>query len=514
MGNKIENNSPDTTIDIAPEKKTDLALGLKRGKLISYTKYNDMIYYKVLLEDLETYVYALNISPINYQAFPIARIIQKEYIIDGEYYAYLIQIDNTFNWCIIGVENNDYEKDTIKIKLAQNKYIKINQEEILLKFLQTELKINDEWAFLNNKKICVEPCQKEENTSPGENTSSIEKCSTHFLKTNLFPIKIFAEPTIILDKKYTNYQETYGILRLEFWNSELIYYKNYTLHAAKNYFSEFLLGPIGYLYEEGERVFLSPVATNLFFNRAMCGIPAFSLVEWNPTLGSPPIQGETLDEKVNNFIQYVKDYYPDEEEEIFYQYKNNTIYSILKDTNFEDYFYTNIINDYKLYYPIGVYEEPPTVKLIINDTVIDLDVVDLDNIEKENIAFKGRICLAKPSDDSDDTLIETRGYGINIFQEITEHLQPGLNNIRLEIFGTPISLYLINENYGEGKREVIISENPIKSCFITNPYKFYPNEIVYTNIPVFVGVASADYLIYNTKQKLIHYGIDNATINV
>ncbi len=497
MGNKIENNSPDTTIDIAPEKKTDLALGLKRGKLISYTKYNDMIYYKVLLEDLETYVYALNISPINYQAFPIARIIQKEYIIDGEYYAYLIQIDNTFNWCIIGVENNDYEKDTIKIKLAQNKYIKINQEEILLKFLQTELKINDEWAFLNNKKICVEPCQK------GENTSSIEKCSTHFLKTNLFPIKTLVDPTIILDKKYTNYQETYGNLRL-------ILFGNLELQVAKT-FSQFLLGPIGYLYEEGERVFLSPVATNLFFSRAMCGIPAFSLVEWGPALDPvldlPSIHGETLDEKVNNFIQYVKDYYLDEEE-FFYQYKNNTIYSILKDTNFEDYFYTNIINDYKLYYPIGVYEEPPIVRLIINDTVIYLDVVDLDNIEKENIAFKGRICLAKPSD---DTLIETRGYGINIFQEITEHLQPGLNNIRLEIIGTSISLYLINENFGEGrKREVIISENPIKSCFI-NTYGFYSNEIVYTNIPVFVGVASADHLIYNTKQKLIHYGKHNAT---
>ena len=510
MGNKIENNSPDTTIDIPPEKKTDLALGLKRGKLISYTKYNDMIYYKVLLEDLETYVYALNISPINYQAFPIARIIQKEYIIDGEYYAYLIQIDNTFNWCIIGVENNDYEKDTIKIKLAQNKYIKINQEEILLKFLQTELKINDEWAFLNNKKICVEPCQKGENTSPGENTSSIEKCSTHFLKTNLFPINTLVDPTIILDKKYTNYQETYGILRPTLFG-KLEY------QVAKT-FSQFLLGPIGYLYEEGERVFLSPVATNLFFNRAMCGIPAFSLVEGSTTLNFPSIQGETLDEKVNNFIQYVKDYYPDEEEEIFYQYKNNTIYSILKDTNFEDYFYTNIINDYKLYYPIGVYKERPIVELIINDTIIALDVVDLDYIEKENIAFKGGICLAKPSDDSDDTLIETRGYGINVFQEITEYLQPGLNNIRLEIFGNSISLYLIDENYGEGKQVGIISENPIKSCFINTCKRmcsyeycgFYSTEIVYTNIPIFVGVASADHLIYNTKQKLIHYGIRDA----
>src|SRR5690606_11301091 len=214
-----------------------------------------------------------------------------------------------------------------------------------------------------------------------------------------------------------------------------------------------------------------------FFSRAMCGIPAFSLVEGSTTLNFPSIQGETLDEKVNNFIQYVKDYYSDEEE-IFYQYKNNTIYSILKDTNFEDYFYTNIINDYKLYYPIGVYEYPPLVRLTINDTIIDLDVVDLDNIEKENIAFKGGICLAKPSDGSDDTLIETRGYGINIFQEITEHLQPGLNNIRLEIFGTSISLYLRNEG-GEEKWNEIKSENPIKSCFI-NTYGTYSNEIVYT----------------------------------
>lgn len=508
-------------MDISPEKKTDLSLGIKRGKLLSYVKYNDQVYYKVLLEDSETFIYALSLTPLNYEAFPLSKTTTKEHIVEGEYYVYLIQVDNTFNWCIIGVENSDYERNSVKIKLEENKYIKINPQEILLKFINTELKINEEWAFLNNKKLCVEPCKKNENESEDSNEDNngdnegdndennntiIEKCSSQFFKTNLFTIKTLVEPTVIENQPYNTYNPKYGCLKL-------IYFGNWEIFPAETV-SQFFLGPINYLYEEGERVFLSPVATNLFFDRALCGLPSFLQVESSSTYNPPSIPGETSTEKAENFYQYILEYTLEENKftELSplkcYKHGNTTIYSLIKDPNFDENFYSNLVNDYKLYYPIGVYKEPPAADLIINNnTIINLEVVDLDDINKEQIIFEGRMTFAKPSNEG---LVETRGYGINTFMEITEYLTPGMNSIQLRISGNSISVYYISSDSYMGKKEFVLSENPIKTCFI-NSYGFYTSEIIYTNMPVFIGVANADYILHNTKQGLIHYGIYFAT---
>lgn len=178
---EIKDGEQQDIITETPDDVLDTSIGVREGYLKSIDLSAEKgFYYEVYFSPTNTTAYAKKTYGLGFDYTPYGYWeTDTLYKITEETKVKLQSIKDTLQWIIIGVEQEPVivpgantmtrgnsqiavHEDYVTIK-GENAEIKIDENEIIAEKGDIKLQINDDGAYVNDKKICLEPCGEVQN---------------------------------------------------------------------------------------------------------------------------------------------------------------------------------------------------------------------------------------------------------------------------------------------------------------------------------------------------------------
>jgi len=142
-----------------PEDVLDTSIGVREGILKSINpKASNGFYYEVYFPGSNTSVYARLTYGLGFGYTPNGKWEGDIYRDTEKVVVKLQAIKDTLQWIIVGVEEEPVIVPGASTITRENSQVITHPDHVIIKNEDTVAKVNNEWMYINDKKICVEPC--------------------------------------------------------------------------------------------------------------------------------------------------------------------------------------------------------------------------------------------------------------------------------------------------------------------------------------------------------------------
>jgi hypothetical protein len=142
-----------------PEDILDTPIGVRDGVLKSINpNASNGFYYEIYFSGPNTSVYAKLTYGLGFDYTPEGEWEGNVYKVTEEVKVKLQAIKDTLQWIIVGVEEEPVIIPGAATITRGGSQIITHKDHVIIKNKNIEVKVDENWAYINNKKICVEPC--------------------------------------------------------------------------------------------------------------------------------------------------------------------------------------------------------------------------------------------------------------------------------------------------------------------------------------------------------------------